>query len=134
MANTENIPDHLHRSRPCPFAEPQNGNLHELQLVGDFQLDTVQVVCACGAKGPTGNRPSEAVDRWNIRYADIQIASIQQAAGVSVIAAQMSADEHRRNLHAMQVENNKYLERARTAEATLELTTKLAEKAATDHG
>lgn len=126
--------EHLRKCRPCPFAEPADSTNHALELLTDMPSGAVWINCACGARGPKERRPPDAVDRWNKRYADIQIANIERAAGLSVIAAQMSAEEHRQNLAAMQVENNKLLERAQTAEAALELTTKLAEKAAVDHG
>lgn len=134
MPSFDDVSSHLTRSRPCPFAVLADSNDHALEMEADFRQDVVRIICACGAKGPRAPRPSEAVDLWNRRWADDKIAGIEQAAGASVIAAQMMSAEHRQNLAAMQVENNKLLERAQTAEAALELTTNLAEKAARDHG
>ena len=131
---TDHLLPALRASRTCPFATLADFETHELQFEVSLELGTTRIICACGARSPFGRTHVEAVKRWNTRYTDTKIAEIERLAGASVIAAQNAAEEHRKNLAAMQVENNKLLERARTAEAALELTTKLAEKAAVDHG
>lgn len=56
------------------------------------------------------------------------------AADATDLAAQNQSEEHRQNLAAMQVENNKLLERAQTAEATAKLAADFAQMAATTVG
>jgi hypothetical protein len=124
----------LRQSRPCPFATVENQDLHELRFEQDLLSNTAWIVCGCGARSPAARQPVDTVKRWNTRYADIQISLIGQKAGAAVIAAQGRVDDAEAKFAAMQVENNKLLERAQTAEASLELPAKLAEKAATDHG
>lgn len=125
---------HIRAARPCPFAAVEDQDQHALQIVADMISDICQVRCDCGASSPRAPRPSEAVERWNTRYADLQLAEIERRAGRGLIMAERRTAEAEDKFAAMQVENNRLLERARTAEASLELTTKLAEKAAEQHG
>ncbi len=134
MAHTDMTALALAGARACPFAAPDDGDKHELQIIGEPEFGTMYVVCACGARSPFGRQPIEVVARWNKRYADIMLSDAQRDAGRGLIIAQRRIDEVEAKFSAMQVENNALLERARTAEAALELTTKLAEVAAREHG
>jgi hypothetical protein len=119
----------LRASKPCPFATEADVDNHELQIVRNTAGNLSWVACRCGARSPVERDPINAVKRWNIRYADVMINRITLDAGRARIADQRAVDDTEAKFSAMQVENNRLLERARTAEAALELTTTLAQKA-----
>lgn len=53
--------------KPCPFK--QEGDQHEVQVLpqGSGYPETWQVVCSCGASGPSDLGESGACEQWNTR-------------------------------------------------------------------
>lgn len=121
------------RARPCPFAPLGDlSEKHKLEMYADARLDVCYIQCTCGARSPHGERPSVTVEAWNNRWHDEVLLKTEGIAGRAAIRAQSDVDELKARFAAMQVENNKLLERARTAEAALQAATTLVEMAITD--
>ena len=109
----------LRRSRPCPFATEADSETHALRIESNVAFDQVYIRCACGSSSPVAKTAPDAVARWNTRYSDVVQVQIELAAGRAALAAQRLTDDANGKFAAMQVENNRLLDRALAAEAEL---------------